>query len=52
MGEDLSPISQPVRSSGPRIIARRIRERVSNSIESPRGASYIEVKGANVSLFL
>jgi len=50
MGEDPSPISQPVRSSGPRIIARRIRERASNSIESPRGASYIEVKGANTNV--
>lgn len=50
-GEELPPLSQPVRSSAPSIIARRVRERGGGNFISPRGSSYIEVKGANVSLF-
>jgi hypothetical protein len=50
-GEDYPPMSQPVRSSAPNIIARRVRERGGVNFESPRGSSYIEVKGANVSHF-
>lgn len=50
-GEELPSLSQPVRSSAPNIIARRIRERVGANLISPRASSYIEVKGANVSLF-
>lgn len=40
---------QPVRTSGPSIIARRVRERGGDNYDASRGASYIEVKGANVS---
>jgi hypothetical protein len=49
-GEEQPPLSQPVRSSAPNIIARRVRERGGANFTSPRGSSYIEVKDANVSL--